>query len=1032
MKKILYIFILFCIINSKFAISQCDTVSRVNPTSQTICNNSFATITLAPVTGGNASNSYKWQKSTNGTTWTNATGVITEQNYTTPNLTSTMHYRRIAKNGCDNNDSTISNSAIITVLAPVGISYTTSNQIICYNSIPATLTIIATGGNGSYTYKWEQSTNETYGWENASGGTGTTSANYSPPAISSTIFYRCTVKSGNNCSKSSSNIKITVLEQLRITNQSENQEVCYNTPPSTVSISATGGNNLTYQWQESVNGYSSWTNVTTGSNGTRSDYSPALLSSTKYYRCIVTSENGCGNVVSNNIVITVAEQLAILTQPNAQTICNNTIPNNLTVLAKGGFNLTYQWQESINVSNGWTNCSQGVGYNSNNYIPPALASTKYYKCIITSSNGCGSLTSNNVKTTVLNAFNPGSIRSTGQTVCLNEATTIIGTYENATGGETSSISYRWKKNNELFGGPTSATCIPQSNEPGTFIYSREAKDARCNTNWTPSDSTWTLIVHPEFISGTIASEGQTICLNSNTFAIGSPINAIGGDGNISYIWKKDGEVIPEATTATYTPTSTESGIFVYSREAKDGTCHNWTLSNDSWTLTVLPEFNAGKINSVGEIICINTNTSTIGNTTNASGGDSNIQYRWKNNDNIIENAIEPTYKPSALESGSFIFTREAKDGLCSDWKASEKTWLLIVESTPEIPQIPTGDAELCQFTVKSNYNTNLVSNSLTYNWELTPPEVGNISGSGKDILVSWHPNFTGNAWLKVQTENHCGTSTDFSDSLQIRLIPAPIIYFTNIVNPVCANQKNILYAVNNLNNVTYQWGIENGTITSPTNENAVTVTWNNQNIENTGNLKVFTQNNSSCTYEIILPVSISSNIAPDLENIIAKKDINGKPYMLIYPNPTDDFVYQWYKNDIAINGATAQFFYPENFSQTLEKDVEYKVYVSNLNSSSCGNFTNPYTYSDNSEKSTNISVYPNPASEYFTISFSNLTNKEAKANISLYTSLGTKIFEKEIDTNSDYTHNEQLEKGIYMLQVMIGKEQISTQKIIIK
>jgi hypothetical protein len=81
-----------------------------------------------------------------------------------------------------------------------------------------------------------------------------------------------------------------------------------------VTAAASGGGTLSYQWQRSTNGGSTWSNVTTGSGGTTASYTTGATAVTggtdnnaDQYRCVVTETGGtnAGSTNSNAAVLTV-------------------------------------------------------------------------------------------------------------------------------------------------------------------------------------------------------------------------------------------------------------------------------------------------------------------------------------------------------------------------------------------------------------------------------------------------------------------------------------------------------------------------------------------------------------------------------------------------------------------------------------------------------------------------------------------------------------------------------------------------------
>ncbi|MBK7710164.1 MAG: hypothetical protein IPJ37_03775 [Bacteroidales bacterium] len=113
-------------------------------------------------------------------------------------------------------------------------------QAICYNTAPAQLTQLTapSGGDGTYTYQWQSSANNS-AWTNISGAV---SATYSPSALSATTYYRRTVTSGG-FSVNSSPIKITVSPQITLAQLHDNITISSNTSTN-INVVVSGGTTL--------------------------------------------------------------------------------------------------------------------------------------------------------------------------------------------------------------------------------------------------------------------------------------------------------------------------------------------------------------------------------------------------------------------------------------------------------------------------------------------------------------------------------------------------------------------------------------------------------------------------------------------------------------------------------------------------------------------------------------------------------------------------------------------------------------------
>jgi gliding motility-associated-like protein len=195
-----------------------NTISLIaSGTDTTICNGAIPDRLKGLVaTGGSSipgSYTYQWILSAdNGTTWNPVATGGNGLSYQPPALiapaTPAIYlYRRMVSSGaCMNVPS--SSTIRITVLPSISNNNVSDNQNVCYNTIPDALIGTApVGGNGSYTYYWEQSTNNGISWGPASGPGIINASGYSPPTITIKTLYRRTVYSGIvNCCTNISNV----------------------------------------------------------------------------------------------------------------------------------------------------------------------------------------------------------------------------------------------------------------------------------------------------------------------------------------------------------------------------------------------------------------------------------------------------------------------------------------------------------------------------------------------------------------------------------------------------------------------------------------------------------------------------------------------------------------------------------------------------------------------------------------------------------------------------------------------------------
>lgn len=339
-----------------------------------------ATITGSTPTGGNGTFSYQWQISTNNVTFTNIIDA-TAKDYTPPQLLATTYYRRIVSSGSCAlaAPSNTVGFVILTVVANNLITSPATNSF-CISGDPGLITgNTPTGGNGTYTYQWQSSTDNITFTDIA----GASAKDYDPQAITSTTYYRRLTTSGSCSVPALSNI-ITITVLPFITNNSITAPAvstfCVTGDPAAIfgSTPIGGDGTYSYQWQISVNNIT-FTNIP---GATLKDYDPTSINVTTYYRRIATSGICKTPVISNVATINIQAIPAtpVLSVLSPLSICPGNTAS-LSVNTEPG--LTYNWYDSPAKTN--------LLYSGSIFATPVLtANTTYY---VESSNGLCTSTS---------------------------------------------------------------------------------------------------------------------------------------------------------------------------------------------------------------------------------------------------------------------------------------------------------------------------------------------------------------------------------------------------------------------------------------------------------------------------------------------------------------------------------------------------------------------------------------------------------------------------------------------------------------
>ncbi len=466
-----------------------------NPTQTINYNTVPAQISCSAASGGacGGSYSYQWYSSPNNSTWTAISGA-TGQNYQPGALTSTTYFERSVTCGTQAGYST--NTAQVTVYPQlVGGSLSPATQTINYNSAPAQMTLSGvSGGNSSYSYQWYSSPDNST-WTAISGQTSTS---YTPSALTATTYYKVVVTS-NSATASSVSALVTVYPQLAPGSVGSSQSINYNTVPTQLTLTGVSGGNgsYTYQWYYSINGGSTWTQLT-GVTGTT--YTPGALTTTTEYRVTVTSNGVPAN--SGMATITVYPQLVTGTvSPSTQTINygTNAATLSLTGTTGGTGTYTYQWQSGPASNGTYTPMS---GATSSSYTPPNMTAAAYFE-VVTTSNQV-SVTSSPVYVNVYPQLVPGTTTPASLTLASGTSPGLLTCTPATGGGCSGAYQYQWQSSTDglHFSTISGATSLYYS--PGALTATAYYQLA-------------------------VSCNGQTVYSTTSQFTIGTP------DTNLNYI-----------------------------------------------------------------------------------------------------------------------------------------------------------------------------------------------------------------------------------------------------------------------------------------------------------------------------------------------------------------------------------------------------------------------------------------------------------------------------------------------------------------
>ena len=251
-------------------------------------------VTFSATVSGGLGNTITWTRATSSG---GAGSTVTSPN--TESSATTAYYRPVytsSVSGCNLADGT---ETSIIINARPSTAILAGSTTIC-NGSNANLTVTVTGGVTPYSVVYSGGTVNSY----------TSASNISVSPTTNTTYTLTSVTDANGCTATTPSGSATVsVDAASVLGTAGSSQSITSGNSAALSLS---GNTGSIQWQESADGATGWTNVSGGSGATSSAYTTATLTSTNYYRVVVT--NGvCPSATSSAFTITVTSANATIT-----------------------------------------------------------------------------------------------------------------------------------------------------------------------------------------------------------------------------------------------------------------------------------------------------------------------------------------------------------------------------------------------------------------------------------------------------------------------------------------------------------------------------------------------------------------------------------------------------------------------------------------------------------------------------------------------------------------------------------------------
>ncbi len=645
-------------------------------------------------------------------------------------------------------------------------------------------------------FQWQLSTDGGTTWNNIGGATLSSYTVTGATAGMNGYRYRCVAT--NICGNNASNAAIlTVNTAPSFTGQPSDASVCTGGGTS-FSVSATGSN-ITYQWQLSTDGGSTWNNI---GGATLSSYtvSGATAGMNGYrYRCMLTGVCPPSPIYSNGAILTVVDAASITGQPADQVVCAGS--NASFTVTASGTSVNYQWQLSTDGGATWNNIG-GATNPTYTITGTTTGMNGYrYRCIV--GNACGNLTSTVVLLTV-NSLPAISAHPQDITLCAGANNTFSVT-ASGTG-----IGYQWQLSTD--GGATYNN-IPGANTTSYTVSGitagmngykyRCVVTGTCNPPVTSNAATLTVVT-----SVTITSQpaDQTVCAGANT-----SFTVAGSGTGILYQWQlsTDGGAtwnnIAGANAATYNITGATAGMngYKYRCQLSNATCTTPGISNPA-TLTVNTGPSITAQPSDATVCAGNNNQFCV-----TASGTGPITYQWQTAPSCAgpwtniagPAALNPCY--TATNTPGTFYYRCVVTNTCGTVNSNCATFTVL----PAL-QITTQPADItvCAGS-NANFSVTATGASITYQWQLSTDggvTWNNIGGATNPAYTAASVTAGMNGYrFRCVLSSACGNQTSNAAILTVNTLPAITASPQDVT--LCAGSGNTFNVSATGSGIGYQW-----------------------------------------------------------------------------------------------------------------------------------------------------------------------------------------------------------------------------------
>lgn len=426
-----------------------------SPVNASVCQGQTANFSV--VTTGSVSN-YQWQVNT-GSGFNDISGA-NSATLSLPAVTLSMSGNQYRVNvfSCTANPIT-SNVATLTVNQLAAIATQPTNSTVCVG-VSNSFVAVATGTG--LTYQWQYATSCGGTFNNISGATGA-SLNLTNISQANAGSYQLIVNGTCN-SVTSSCVNLSVNTPFNINTQPQDVSICLPANSANFSVGVTGSG-LSYQWQVSTDGGTTYNNISGATASTLTVNNITSSFNNNKYRVVVNGN--CTAATNSSAATMLVNSNVTITEQTAQS-GSRCVDGTATLSASAtGASLAYQWQSSTDGTT-YTNVINGgiySGANTNSLNISPLSSSMdgvFYKLIVTGA-PCGAETTNAVQLEVNEAPVVTLTASSGQGITPSSSVTLTASVSPA-----GNYTYTWYKNGSVDVTKTGSSIVANVDDLGSW------------------------------------------------------------------------------------------------------------------------------------------------------------------------------------------------------------------------------------------------------------------------------------------------------------------------------------------------------------------------------------------------------------------------------------------------------------------------------------------------------------------------------------------------------------------------------------